>query len=376
MSMRKIPLFDLKKQYQEIKSETDEAVLKVLESGHYIGGPQKEKFEKDYAEACGSRFCIGVANGTDSLVIIMRALDLKKGDEVICPANGFIATPEAIGMAGGIPRFVDVNEQTMNMDLDLLEAMLEQHAHSKGGKVRGIIPVHLYGRMVEMTRVMELAHKYQVFVLEDAAQAHLAHIRAKKAGTFGIAGSFSFYPGKNLGAAGDAGGIITNNEDLYWKMRKIANHGRLTKYEHEVEGMNSRLDPLQAVILSIKLKHLDRWTQSRLQVAKTYDRLLGNLPNVIRPQIPTEGEHVFHQYVIRIPKRDQVHENLKEIGIETIIHYPEMLPQTKPYKHLNLSLDRFPVSRKLQGEILSLPMDPSLNEEDQIYIVDCLKKLL
>lgn len=373
---KKIPLLDLKRQYQGIKQEIDAAVLKVLESGHYIGGPVKEKFEKEFAEACGSRLCIGVGNGTDSLVVILRALGVTPGDEVICPANGFIATPEAIGMAGGTPRFIDADETTMNIDLDLVEKTLAKHAKSVGGKVKGIIPVHLYGRMVDMNRLMDLANKYQVFVLEDAAQAHFAHIRAKKAGTFGIAGSFSFYPGKNLGAAGDAGAIITNNEDLYWRMRKIANHGRLTKYDHEMEGMNTRLDPIQAAILSVKLKHLQLWTDKRIQVAKNYDRLLNNVPGVVRPQIPADGEHVFHLYVIRIKKRDQVHENLKELGIETIIHYPEMLPQTKAYQHLGLDLTEFPVSSLLQHEILSLPMDPDLSTEDQAYIVDQLKALL
>ncbi len=374
--MKKIPLFDLKRQYESLKHELDEAVLKVLSSGQYIGGPIKEKFEKDFAAACGSRLCIGVANGTDSLVIILRALGVTKQDEIICPANGFIATPEAIGMAGAVPHFIDVDEQTMNLNLDLVEKTLSEQGHLKGGKIKGIIPVHLYGRMVDMTRLMDIANKHQVFVLEDAAQAHLAHIRGKKAGSFGVAGSFSFYPGKNLGAAGDAGAIITNNEDLYWKMRKIANHGRLTKYDHEMEGMNSRLDPIQAAVLSVKLSVLPNWTERRIQLAKNYDRFLQNLPGVIRPQIPQDGEHAFHQYVIRTKKRDQIHMNLKEIGIETIIHYPEMLPQTKAYQHLGLNLSNFPVSQKLQTEILSLPMDPELTEDDQAYVIDQLKKLL
>ncbi|MFN8945303.1 MAG: DegT/DnrJ/EryC1/StrS family aminotransferase, partial [Pseudobdellovibrionaceae bacterium] len=342
--MRKIPLLDLKKQYQSIKTDIDDAVLNVLASGNYIGGPVKEKFEKEFAATCGSRFCIGVGNGTDSLVVILRALGLSREDEIICPANGFIATPEAIGMAGGTPRFVDVDERTMNLNLDHVEEILSKNAASAGGKIQGIIPVHLYGRIVDMNRLMDIANKYQVFILEDAAQAHLAHIRGKKAGSFGIAGSFSFYPGKNLGAAGDAGAIISNNEDLYWKMRKIANHGRLTKYDHEMEGMNTRLDPIQAAVLSVKLRHLQQWTDQRVQVAKTYDRLLLNVLDVVRPEIPADGEHVFHLYVIRTRKRDQIHLNLKEMGIETIIHYPEMLPKTKAYQHLNLKLKDFPVS--------------------------------
>lgn len=374
MSMQ-IPFMDLKRQYDSIQKEVDAAIFNVIHSTSFIGGAIKEQFEKEFAEALGVKHCIGVGNGTDSLFLILKAMKLPLNSEVLVPANSFIATSEAASLAGLKPRFVDIDPVTMNMNLQVVEEILESESHL--GKIRAIIPVHLYGRMMNMPRLMKIAQKFGLKVIEDSAQAHLAEIDGKKSGTYGDAGSFSFYPGKNLGAYGDAGCVVTNDDELASLVRKIANHGRVKKYDHDMEGINSRLDTLQAAVLSVKLKHLPTWTAQRREKARIYDELFSSIPNILRPELPHDKSHVFHLYVIRIQNRDEVAQKLKAAGIDVIIHYPLILPSLKAYEHLGLnSAAEFPVAYGLQNEILSLPLFPEITQEEQTYVAKTLIQII
>lgn len=370
-----IPLMDLKAQYARIKTEIDAAVARVLESAHFIGGPERENFEKEFAAACGAKFCVGAGNGTDSLMLALRAADLGRDFEVLVPANSFIATSEMVTAAGGKPVFVDVKDDDFLIDLDAVEKILSARGHRRGGKIKAIIPVHLYGRLVDMGRLMALAKDHGLFVLEDCAQSHLAERDGRKAGAIGHAGSFSFYPGKNLGAYGDGGALTTNDEALALRMRKLANHGRTGKYDHDEEGFNSRLDSLQAAILRVKLRHLASWTGERRAAAARYRKLLNDVPGVRLPQ-DAGAAHVYHLFVIRIADRDRVHQRLKDDGIETIVHYPTALPFLKAYAHLGHGPQDFPVSAKLQSEILSLPLYPEITEDQQKFVVSRLTAAL
>jgi dTDP-4-amino-4,6-dideoxygalactose transaminase len=370
-----IPLMDLKKQYLSIKPEIDQAITQILETTTFVGGPEKDLFEKEYAALHKSEMCIGVGNGTDSLFLSFKALGLGAGDEIATAANSFIASSEAISACGAKPVFVDIDEKTSNINLNLVEQLFQKKSPKVGGRLKAILPVHLYGRMVDMPRLMQLANHYQVQVVEDAAQAHLAEIDGKKAGTWGKVGSFSFYPGKNLGAYGDAGAIITDDAELGTLIKKLANHGRTKKYDHDMEGFNSRLDSLQAAVLRVKLKHLPHWTKLRQQKAKVYDQLLANMEWVKRPTPNVDKEHVYHLYVVQVPKRDQVLESLKSQGIEASIHYPIMLPQLEAYTKQGYNPSDYPVAGRIQNEILSLPLYPEISEEDQNRVVKALQKL-
>ena len=378
-SLHHVPFLDLKRQYLSIKSEIDSTLREILDTSSFIGGPIKEKFEKEYASAMGVRDCIGVGNGTDSLFLILWALRemgrLQPGDEIITAANSFISSAEAISLAGLRVRFIDIDPETMNMDLNILDEVLKTQAKTRGGKIAGLMPVHLYGRMMDMKKIMSLASEYNLQVIEDTAQAHLAEREGRKAGTWGHAGSFSFYPGKNLGAYGDAGAVVTHDEKLGQLIRKLANHGRIKKYDHDREGTNSRLDTLQAAVLSVKLRHLPRWTKKRIELAVRYDELLREIPQIHRPQLPPAGEHVFHLYTLRVENRDAVQGQLKERGIETSIHYPTMLPQLKAYEYLNVPPESFPVAQAYQHQILSLPLFPEMTSSEQEYVVQSLKSI-
>lgn len=371
-----IPLMDLKRQYESIKPEIDAAIANVLNTTVFIGGPEKDNFEKEYAALHQSRVCVGIANGTDSLFLMFKALGLGPGDEVATAANSFIASSEAISATGARPIFVDAEDQTSNIDLKLVEELFEKKSPKKGGRLKAILPVHLYGRMVDMPRLMELANHYQVAVIEDAAQAHLAEIQGRKAGTWGLAGSFSFYPGKNLGAYGDAGAIISNDEAFAALVRKLANHGRTKKYDHDMEGFNSRLDSLQAAILRVKLKYLPAWTKARQAKAKYYDELLSSHSNIVLPVAPKGLEHVYHLYVVRVKNRDQVLAQLKSQGIEASVHYPIILPALEAYKKHGLNAKDFPVALKQQDEILSLPLFPEISGGEQERVAQALVQAL
>ncbi|MBX2989395.1 MAG: DegT/DnrJ/EryC1/StrS family aminotransferase [Bdellovibrionaceae bacterium] len=374
--MSKVPFMDLKRQYERIRGEIDEAIARTLQGASFIGGPDKEAFEKEFAAACGAKFCVGVANGTDSLFLILKAAGLGAGAEVLVPANSFIATSEMVTAAGATPVFVDVDETTFNLDLNRVEELFRARGHKAGGKIRAVIPVHLYGRMVDMDRLMDLCRRHEIFCLEDSAQAHGARWKGGIAGSLGHAGSFSFYPGKNLGAYGDAGAVTTNDEELATRVRKLANHGRIAKYDHDIEGYNSRLDGLQAAVLRVKLRHLTAWTETRKDRARRYDQLLKDTPKLILPELPPREEHVFHLYTVRVPKRDQVHAELKNRGIEASVHYPVALPFLKAYERFQHRPADFPVAARLQGEILSLPFFPEMTDEEQDRVAATLKEVL
>ena len=360
----KVPFVDLETQYGMIKSEIDKAITDVIEESAFIGGKYVTEFEEKFADFCNSKFCIGVGNGTDALYIALRALGVGQGDEVITVANSFIATSEAITMTGARVVFVDCNSHTYNIDAGKITAAVTT-------RTKAVVPVHLYGQPADVAKIKEIADEYGLFIVEDAAQAHGAEINGQRVGNFGDMGCFSFYPGKNLGAYGDAGAIVTNKEDLAVKCRMIANHGRLEKYDHQFEGVNSRLDGLQAAILSVKLKHLEKWTELRRANAERYNKLFGGT-NVVTPFEVSGVKHVYHLYVVRVRNRDAVQVSLKKHGIATGVHYPVALPNLPAYAYLGHVADDFPVATKYSKEVLSLPMYPELSNDQIEYVCERL----
>lgn len=360
----KIEFVDLKAQYQSIKAEMDAAISDVLANSAFIGGIHHKNFERDFAAYVGARHCIGVGNGTDALYIAMKALGIGKGDEVITVANSFIATSEAITQTGARVVFVDCDEATYTMDPARAAAAITP-------RTKAIIPVHLYGQPADMFPILELAEKHRLHVIEDSAQAHGATYRGRKIGAIGTFATFSFFPGKNLGGYGDGGAIVSNDDKLAEWARKYANHGRLSKYDHEFEGVNSRLDGLQAAILGVKLRHLEAWTERRRAIAERYDQALSGLVSV--PQRLPEARHVFHLYVIRVPQRDRVQASLAEKGVATGIHYPIPLPSLKAYAYLGHKESDFPVANRLKHEILSLPIHGSMRDDEVDYVIENVK---
>lgn len=363
-----IPFVDLNTQYLSIKGEIDLAIEWVLKETAFIGGRFVKEFEEAFAAYCGVKHCVGVANGTDALFVALKALGIGKGDEVITVANSFIATSEAVTMTGARVVFVDCDSQTYNIDTAQVKKAITP-------KTKAILPVHLYGRPADMPSLRKIADEHGLFLIEDAAQAHGAEIEGRCVGALGDIACFSFYPGKNLGAYGDAGAIVTNNEDLAVKCRMIANHGRVKKYDHEFEGVNSRLDGLQAAILSVKLKHLEKWTQARIYAACKYNELLKE-EGLPLPECPGNLRHVYHLYVIRVKNRALMQNRLKECGIATGVHYPIALPNLQAYKYLGYQPGDFPVATSYSGEILSLPMFPEMAEEQIEYVCLSLKKAI
>jgi dTDP-4-amino-4,6-dideoxygalactose transaminase len=363
----KIPLVDLKAQYASIKPEIDAAVQRVLDETDFISGSAVSEFEKSFAAYCGTRSTVGLANGTDALQLSLLALGVGQGDEVITAVNTFIATSEAISATGARPVFVDNDPQTYTIDVRKIEENITP-------RTKAIIPIHLYGQPAAMDAINEIAARHNLAVVEDAAQAHGASFKGKTVGTLGRLACFSFYPGKNLGAYGDAGAIATNDEALANKVRMLANHGRLKKYEHEIEGYNSRLDTLQAAILSVKLRHLRAWTEKRQQNASAYSQLLARSSSIVTPFTYPDATHVFHLYVVRVQQREKVQQMLKEAGIATGIHYPIPLHMQPAYKHLGLPTGSFPVAERFANEILSLPMYPELTSDQIAFICDTLIK--
>lgn len=373
MHSQKIPLMDLKKQYEQIQPEIDTKLKQIFSECSFIGGAEKESFESEYAKLMGSKYCIGVANGTDALFLIMKALGIGNGDKVVTVANSFIASSETISATGATPVFIDADEKNFLIDLNKMEDLLKAKAQSDN--IKALVLVHLYGQIVDMPQLLKITDKYNVKVIEDCAQSHLAAIGGKKSGTWGVAGSFSFYPGKNLGAAGDAGAIITDNDELAQKIRMLSNHGRIDKYNHLFEGFNSRLDNIQAAILRVKLKYIEKWTEQRKDKAHIYDELLMGASNVMRPVLPERERHVFHLYTIRVKNRDMVVKKMKDQGIEVGVHYPIMLPALKAYDYLGYTEKDFPVAARLQNEIMSLPLYPEITLEQQKRIIEVLTKV-
>lgn len=364
-----IPLVDLKAQLETIRPEVYEAITQVVESTDFIMGNAVQLFEQEFAEYCGANHCCGVGNGTDALIIALKALGLKYGERVLTAANTFIASAECITHAGGIVDFVDIDPKTMLMDCDQLELRVRDLRQQKI-PVKGIIPVHLYGQPCDMDAIMDIARRYELFVIEDSAQAHGALYKGRPVGSFGDVATFSFFPGKNLGAYGDAGAIITNRLDLHELISTFKNHGRAQgmKYEHQFEGYNSRLDTLQAAILRVKLPHMPQWTEKRIVHAEMYKKSLGNIPGLILPHATAEVKHVYHLFVIRTPLRDQLQQYLKEKGIASGVHYPIPLHLQPAYGYLGFSRGDFPNAEKAAAEVLSLPMyaELSTNQIEEI----------
>jgi dTDP-4-amino-4,6-dideoxygalactose transaminase len=366
-----IPLVDLKTQYDSIKGDIDAAIASVIAQTAFVGGTFVKEFEEAFARYCGVEHCVGLANGTDALFIALRALGIGPGDEVITVANTFVATSEAIKMAGAQVVFVDMDPKTFNIDVKRIEEKITP-------KTKAIIPVHLYGQPADMDPILALAKKYGLRVVGDAAQAHGAQYRGRPIATLADITCFSFYPGKNLGAYGDGGALVTSNQAWAAKARMFANHGRTKKYDHDFEGINSRLDGIQAAILSVKLRHLDRWTESRRAIARRYNEALEGLTGlkgpkglrVVAPHEIHDVRAVYHLYVVRVPadKRDRLQEHLKAHGISTGIHYPIALPYLNAYRYLGHSDRDFPESLKTSSEILSLPIFPELTAEQVDYV--------
>lgn len=356
-----IPFVDLKAQYLSMKEEIDGAIQNVIKDTAFIGGDYLKTFEQDFASFVGAKHCIGVGNGTDAIYIALKCLGVKEGHEVITVANSFIATSESITQTGGRVVFVDCDKDTYNIDVRQIEKRITN-------KTKAIIPVHLYGQPAAMDEILKIAKKHNLFVMEDAAQAHGATYKGKTVGTLGDCATFSFFPGKNLGAYGDGGAIVTNNDDLAKKIRMFSNHGRIEKYNHEFEGINSRLDGLQAAILSVKLKHLEAWTERRIAIAAKYTEGLKNV--VITPTVSPDVKHVYHLYVIRTKNRDKVSEFLKGKGIITGIHYPIALPFLAAYRYLQHKPSDFPVAHQFPSEILSLPVYAELTNEQVAHIIE------
>jgi dTDP-4-amino-4,6-dideoxygalactose transaminase len=361
-----IPFVDLKAQYHSIKENIDTAIQDVIEKTAFIGGHYVKEFEKKFAELYGVKHVISCANGTDSLYIIMKMLAVGKGDEVITVANSWISSAETIGQTGARPVFVDIDPDYFSIDIAKMEAAITP-------QTKAVVLVHLQGQACDLDKIEALCKKHSINLIEDCAQSHFTEFNGRRAGTVGIAGSFSFYPGKNLGAYGDAGCIITNDDEMASRFRMYANHGALIKHKHEIEGINSRMDGLQASILVAKLPYILQWTAKRIENAKLYDSYLDGIEGIQRPAVRPNSRHTYHLYVIKAERRDALMQYLKEKGIETAIHYPTALPNLKAYAYLNNQPANFPVATALQEQILSLPMYPELKEEQIKYTADTIK---
>lgn len=349
--MKTIPFLDLKQPYLELKEEIDQAYQRVMDSGWYIHGEELKAFESEFADYCNVKYCIGVGNGLDALHLILRAMDIGQDDEVIVPSNTFIATWLAVSYAGAMPVPVEPKETTYNIDPDRIESAITE-------KTKAIMPVHLYGQPADMDPVLKIAAKYNLQVIEDAAQAHGAVYKGKRTGGLGNAAGFSFYPGKNLGAFGDGGAVTTNDPLIAGEVRRLSNYGSHIKYCHDVKGFNSRLDELQAAFLRVKLRHLDEWNARRIELVDCYRRLLAG-SNVLLPVTPVGFESVFHLFVIRTVNRDLLQATLKDSGIDTVIHYP--IPPHKQGSYKSMQNLKLPIAEQMSHQILSLPMGPHLS---------------
>lgn len=356
-----IPFLDLRAAYLELKSDIDAAVARVLDSGWYIHGPEVEAFEAEWAAYCGASYAVGLANGLDALILALRALDVGPGDEVIVPSNTYIATWLAVSAVGATPIAVEPDPATHNIDPLRIEAAITP-------RTKIILPVHLYGQPADLDAILELARAHGLRVVEDAAQAHGARYKAKRIGGHGDIVCWSFYPGKNLGAIGDAGAVTTNNPDVADRVRVLRNYGSRLKYVNEVQGVNSRLDPIQAAMLRVKLKHLDAWTDRRRTIAARYSESLTHA-GVVLPHVPNWAEPAWHLYVVRSMKRETVQAQLTKAGVGTLIHYPIPPHMQAAYANLNIAPDALPVARQLAGQVLSLPMGPHLEKSQQENII-------
>jgi dTDP-4-amino-4,6-dideoxygalactose transaminase len=359
--MVEVPFLELKSQYAALKPAIDMAIARVLERAWFIMGAELEAFEEAFAAACGARFCVGVGNGTEALHLALRALDVGPGDEVITVAHTFIATALAISWTGARPVFVEVDPATYTINVERAAAAITP-------RTRAILPVHLYGQPADLGPLIELAQERGLRVLEDCAQAHGARYGGRVVGTFGAIGSFSFYPGKNLGAYGDGGALVTDDAALAERLRLLRNYGQTAKYHHATQGYNSRLDELQAAVLAVKLGYLDAWNARRRALAARYDALLAG-HGLILPQCAPDREHVYHLYVVRSRQRDALQRHLATQGIGTLIHYPTPVHLQPAYAELGLARGSLPFSEQLADEVLSLPLYPEMSEAQQDAVV-------
>ncbi|WP_413936212.1 DegT/DnrJ/EryC1/StrS family aminotransferase [Nitrospira sp. BLG_1] len=387
MSNEKIPFLDLVTVHRELQDELVDVLKAALKNAGFIGGPMVQGFEEDFARFCEARFCVGLGSGTDALRFALIAAGVKSGDIVITVPNTFIATTEAISQAGARPDFVDIDPRTYAMDPGKLREYLEhtcrwnpktrQVTHNATGKpVTAVVPVHLYGQMADMDAILDLATQYNLKVVEDACQAQGAEYfsqidsRWHKAGSMGHAAAFSFYPGKNLGACGEAGAMTTNDEQVTHTCRLLRDHGQSKKYFHDIEGYNGRLDAIQAGFLRVKLRHLGTWNEQRRQAAERYDKLFAGVQGLLTvPHQPSWARSVYHLYVIQVEDRARLQQKLTDVGIGTGIHYPVALHLTKAYEHLGYHVGDFPIAERSAAHILSIPMFPGLTSDQQERVV-------
>lgn len=363
----KIPFVDLSAQYNRHKEAIDKSVNRIIRNASFVGGPEIKAFESAFAEANGVKNCIAVANGTDAIYITLKMLGIGPGDEVITTALSWISTSETISQTGAKPVFVDINPNDYTINTELIESKITAHT-------KAIIPVHLYGQPAEMRKINSICNKHNLLLIEDCAQAHFAHYQGQIVGSFGDAATFSFYPGKNLGAYGDAGAILTNNNELANKCRMYANHGALVKHHHMMEGINSRMDSLQAAILNVKLPFINEWNDKRRQNAAYYNEILKEIPQIKTGYVNPNTSHIYHVYCIRAEKRNALQSFLSKHEIQTAIHYPIALPNMPAYSYLGNLPDDFPVASNYQDTILSLPMYPELRTEQMLFVAQQIKE--
>jgi len=364
----KVPLLDLKRQYQSIKNEIDGAVQKVLEGTQFIMGPEVKVFEENIVKYCGTKYAIGVASGTDALLLSLRACGVGSGDEVIIPTFTFFATAGVVSRLGATPVFVDIDPDTYNIDPQLIEKKITRNT-------KAIIPVHLFGQCADMDPILEIAQKHNLKVVEDAAQAIGARYKGKKAGSRGDLGCFSFFPSKNLGGAGDGGMVVTHDESLADLVRKLRVHGATQKYYHSIVGYNSRLDTLQAAILDVKLRYLDQWSAKRNEKAKVYDQAFKDL-DIVTPKVEKFNNHIYHQYTIAVKNRDGLKEHLTKNQIGWAVYYPLPLHLQECYKSLGHRQGDLPVSERKANEVISLPIFPELTTQEQEFVIESIKSFL
>lgn len=363
----KIPFLDMKSPYRELKEELDAAYLRVMDSGWYILGEEVKAFEQEFAEYCNVKYCIGVGNGLEALHLILRAYGIGEGDEVIVPSNTYIATWLAVSYAGARPVPVEPDARTYNLDPHHVEAAITS-------RTRAILPVHLYGLTADMDPLMALANKYDLKVIEDAAQAQGSCYKERKSGTLGHAAGFSFYPGKNLGATGDAGAVTTDDEKLAERILILRNYGSKVKYYNDIKGYNSRLDEMQAAFLRVKLHHLDEWNKRRATVADFYVENLAGIPQLTLPHVSDWASPIWHIFPIRHPKRDELQSYLKSKGVDTLIHYPIPPHLSGAYASFDMQEGTFPIAEMIASTELSLPMGPHLTLDQAEYIVERIRE--
>lgn len=364
---RTVPFLELKPAYLEMKEELDAAYFRVMESGWYIMGKELEAFEEEFARYCGVKHCIGVGNGLEALHLILLGMGIGEGDEVIVPANTYIATWLAVSMAGAIPVPVEPDPLTYNLDPNRIEDAITP-------RTRAILPVHLYGQSADMDAICAIAEKHNLRIIEDAAQAQGTRYKGRITGTLSDAAGFSFYPGKNLGAFGDAGCVVSNDDRVADQVRILRNYGSRVKYYNEVKGENSRLDPLQAAFLRVRLKTLDEWNERRKKIARYYLEALAGLPDLILPYQPEWSDAIWHIFIVRTKERDRLQQYLHSQGVGTLIHYPVPPHLSNAYAEMNLSKGAFPITETLAETMLSIPMGPHLSSEDAAYAADTIRK--